>query len=139
MAEILARDGEGATKLLRVKVRSAASDAEARRIAKSVVNSPLVKTMAHGADPNVGRLLMAVGKCFDCSVNTAATRASINGTPVVHDGTRIEFDEPALRRVLAGNTIDIEIDVATGEASATAFGCDLTEGYIKENAAYFST
>jgi glutamate N-acetyltransferase/amino-acid N-acetyltransferase len=139
MAEILARDGEGATKLLRVKVRAAASDAEARRIAKSVVNSPLVKTMAHGADPNVGRLLMAVGKCFDCSVNTAATYAWINGTPVVRDGVRLDFDEPALRRALAGDTIDIEIDVAAGGASATAFGCDLTEGYITENAAYFSS
>ncbi|MGH7506699.1 MAG: bifunctional ornithine acetyltransferase/N-acetylglutamate synthase, partial [Longimicrobiales bacterium] len=65
MAEILARDGEGASKLLRATVGGAASDGEAKRIAKSIINSPLVKTMAYGADPNVGRLLMAIGKCWD--------------------------------------------------------------------------
>ena len=64
MTEMLARDGEGAQHLVRVIVRGAASDTDARRVAKSVVNSPLVKTMVHGADPNVGRLLMAVGKCI---------------------------------------------------------------------------
>src|SRR6185369_6915556 len=68
MTEMLARDGEGATRLLRTTVRGAANEGEARRIAKSLVNSPLIKTMVHGCDPNVGRILMAVGKCFDCEI-----------------------------------------------------------------------
>src|SRR4051812_22654715 len=86
MTELLARDGEGAEHLLRVTVRGAADLAEARRVAKSIVNSPLVKTMVHGADPNVGRLLMAVGKCFDCTVRPATTDAWINGHQVVRAG-----------------------------------------------------
>src|SRR6185503_1211263 len=81
MTEMLARDGEGATRLIRAKVRGAANEDEARRVTKSLVNSPLVKTMVHGADPNVGRLLMAVGKCFDCTIHPETTDAWINGTP----------------------------------------------------------
>src|SRR5690606_19761419 len=68
MTEMLARDGEGATKLLRATVQNARTVDEARKIARSIVESPLVKTMAYGADPNIGRVLMAVGKCFDCTV-----------------------------------------------------------------------
>jgi glutamate N-acetyltransferase/amino-acid N-acetyltransferase len=139
MTEVLARDGEGATKLLRVRVRGAASSGEARRIARSVVDSPLVKTMARGADPNVGRLLMAVGKCFECTVDPAATHASINGTPVVRGGLRLNFDEDALRRSLAGDPVDLDIELNVGAGVATAYGCDLSEGYVTENAAYFSS
>lgn len=139
MAERLARDAEGATKLLRVMVRGAASDAEARRIARAVVDSPLIKTMAYGADPNVGRLLMAVGKCVDCAVTPASMRAWINRVLVIENGTRAPFDEPVVRRLLAGDPVDIEIDVAAGESQATAYGCDLTEGYITENASYYSS
>jgi glutamate N-acetyltransferase/amino-acid N-acetyltransferase len=139
MAEILARDGEGATKLLRATVRGAASDHDARRVAKSIINSPLVKTMARGADPNVGRLLMAIGKCFDVQLRPDATSARINGTVVVRDGLRVDFNEAALRAELAGDPIDIEVDLGVGVHQARAFGCDLTEGYVSENAAYYSS
>ena len=139
MTEILARDGEGATKLLRATVRGAASPAEARRVAKSVVNSPLVKTMVHGADPNVGRLLMAVGKCFECTIRPDTTDAWINGQKVVHAGQRTEFDEAAVRAALASDTTDILVSLGVGEGEATAFGCDLSTGYITENAAYYSS
>ena len=139
MAEILARDGEGATKLLRATVQGAASDHDARRVAKSIINSPLVKTMARGADPNVGRLLMAIGKCFDVQLRPESTSARINGTVVVRDGLRVDFDEAALRGELAGDPIDIEVDLGVGEHRARAFGCDLTEGYVSENASYYST
>jgi glutamate N-acetyltransferase/amino-acid N-acetyltransferase len=139
MAETLARDGEGATKLLRVSVRGAATRDEARRIAKSIVNSPLIKTMAHGADPNVGRILMAVGKCFDCTIDRDRFSAEINGTDVIRAGTRADFDEPELRLRLAGDPIEINVDLQVGNGAATAFGCDLTEGYIGENASYFSS
>jgi glutamate N-acetyltransferase/amino-acid N-acetyltransferase len=139
MTEILARDGEGAEHLIRARVSGAASGEEARRIAKSLVNSPLVKTMVHGADPNVGRLLMAVGKCFDCAITPGSTDASINGHQVVRGGARVDFDDATVRETLKREVIDLDVFVGAGNASATAFGCDLTKGYIDENAAYYSS
>jgi glutamate N-acetyltransferase/amino-acid N-acetyltransferase len=139
MAEMLARDGEGATRLLRVTVGRAETEQQARTVAKSLVNSPLVKTMARGADPNVGRILMAIGKCLDVTLHPAGTSASINGVPVIEGGLRVAFDEEALRAELRGDPIDIEVDLAVGRAGATAFGCDLTEGYVAENASYYSS
>lgn len=139
MTEILGRDGEGAEHLLRVTVRGALNDHEARRIAKSVLNSPLVKTMVHGADPNVGRLLMAVGKCFDCTIRPATTDAWINGYQVVGGGERLEFDDAVVRAALKTEVVDLEIALGVGEARATAYGCDLTKGYVDENASYYSS
>jgi glutamate N-acetyltransferase/amino-acid N-acetyltransferase len=139
MTEMLARDGEGATRLLRVTVRGATGDAEARRIAKSVVNSPLIKTMVHGADPNVGRILMAVGKCVDCAIDPGRTDASINGHAVVRGGLRLDFDEATVRGALATEVVDLEVSLGSGDGAATAYGCDLTKGYIDENAAYYSS
>lgn len=139
MTEILARDGEGATRLLRVTVRGARDDADARRIAKTIVNSPLVKTMVHGADPNVGRILMAIGKCIDCNIAPTKTTASINGYDVVRNGERVDFDDAIVRAALAATSIDLAVEVGVGMASATAYGCDLSRGYIEENAAYYSS
>ncbi len=139
MTEMLARDGEGAEHLLRVTVTGAADDAEARRVSKSIVNSPLVKTMVHGADPNVGRLLMAVGKCFECEIHPESTDAWINGYQVVREGTRLEFDEAVVRAALAVEVVDIEVRLGVADGAATAYGCDLTKAYIDENAAYFSS
>ncbi len=139
MTELLARDGEGATKLLRVHVHHAANREQARRIAKTIVNSPLIKTMAYGADPNAGRIFMAVGKCFDCHVAPDRLYAEISGTTVIRNGLLADFDEAELRIRLAGDPVEIAVDLAVGEGHATAFGCDLTEGYIRENAAYYSS
>jgi glutamate N-acetyltransferase/amino-acid N-acetyltransferase len=139
MTEILARDGEGATHLLRAKVKGAASDVEARRIAKSLVNSPLIKTMVFGADPNVGRILMAVGKCVDCTIEAGRTDAWINGHQVVRGGARLDFEEATVRAALGVEVVDIEVALGVGLARATAYGCDLTKGYIEENAAYYSS
>jgi glutamate N-acetyltransferase / amino-acid N-acetyltransferase len=139
MAEMLARDGEGATRLLRVTVRGAASDAEARRVAKSVVNSPLIKTMVHGADPNVGRILMAIGKVTEVKLAPGSTRASVNGFEVVRQGARVSFDDALVRAALTTHTVDLEIELGVGMATATAFGCDLSRGYVEENAAYYSS
>ena len=139
MTEILARDGEGATHLIRATVRGAATEDDARRVAKSLVNSPLVKTMVHGADPNVGRLLMAVGKCFECTIRPSATDAWINGHQVVRGGSRLEFDDPVVRSALREEVVDLEVALGVGNASARAYGCDLTKGYIEENAAYYSS
>lgn len=139
MTETLARDGEGATKLLRVTVSGAASAGDARTVARSLVNSPLIKTMAFGADPNVGRILMAVGKCFDVRLEPARVMASINGFVVVESGRRASFEDARVRELLAGDTLDIEVDLGVGKAAATAYGCDLTDGYVTENAAYYSS
>ncbi|HEY8468649.1 MAG TPA: bifunctional ornithine acetyltransferase/N-acetylglutamate synthase, partial [Longimicrobiales bacterium] len=139
MAEMLARDGEGATKLLRVTVEGARTVEDARRFARSIVESPLVKTMAYGADPNIGRILMALGKCFDCEVDAARLLIRVGEVVVYANGARVDFDEPAVRALLGGDPVDIRVDVGLGTGRATAFGCDLTPGYIEENAAYSSS
>jgi len=139
MTEILARDGEGAEHLIRATVRGARSEDDARRVAKSIVNSPLVKTMVHGADPNVGRLLMAVGKCLDVPVIAERTDAWINGFPVVRGGARLTFDDAEVRATLYHEVVDLVVDLSMGVAEATAYGCDLSRGYVDENAAYYSS
>jgi len=139
MAELLARDGEGATKLLRATVEGAHSVEEARRMARSIVESPLVKTMAYGADPNVGRVLMAVGKCFECEVDPVRLSIRIGEAPVFANGARLDFEDAAVRAILSGDPVDIRVDLGLGDGRATAFGCDLTPGYIEENAAYYSS
>jgi glutamate N-acetyltransferase/amino-acid N-acetyltransferase len=139
MTEILARDGEGATRLLRVTVRGAKDASDARRVAKSIVNSPLIKTMVHGADPNVGRILMAIGKCFECTIVPERTDGWINGYQVLRGGERLDFDDAVVRAALSTDTVELEVALGAGDASATAYGCDLTKGYIDENAAYYSS
>jgi len=139
MTEILARDGEGAKRMIRANVRGALNNYEAKRVAKSLVNSPLVKTMVAGADPNVGRLLMAVGKCFDCTITPANTDAWINGHPVVVGGQRLDFEDALVRATLSGDVVDLEVSLGVGNGEARAYGCDLTAGYVEENAAYYSS
>jgi glutamate N-acetyltransferase/amino-acid N-acetyltransferase len=95
--------------------------------------------MVHGADPNVGRVLMAIGKCLDCTIAPKSTDAWINGFPIVRKGLRLEFDEAMVRGALAEEAVTIEVSLGVGDAGATAFGCDLTKGYIDENAAYYSS
>jgi glutamate N-acetyltransferase/amino-acid N-acetyltransferase len=139
MTEILARDGEGAMRMIRATVRGALDHYEAKRVAKSLVNSPLVKTMVAGADPNVGRLLMAVGKCFDCTIRPANTDAWINGHPVVVGGQRLDFEDATVRSTLRTDVVDLEVSLGVGNGEARAYGCDLTAGYVEENAAYYSS
>lgn len=139
MCETLARDGEGATRLIRVTVRGALNETEAHVVAKSIVNSPLIKTMVHGADPNVGRLLMAIGKCFDCTIRPERTDAWINAFQVVRNGERLAFDDAVVRETLSRDVVDLDVSLGVGEGNAHAFGCDLTKGYVEENAAYYSS
>ena len=139
MAEWVARDGEGATKLIRVRVDGASNDGEAGRVARAVVDSPLVKTMAYGADPNVGRLLMAVGKCFDCRIDPERMSASIQGVPVIREGLPTSFEDEEVRSLLEQDPVEIRISLGVGDGVGLGLGCDLTEGYITENAAYASS
>ncbi len=139
LAEEMARDGEGATKLVRVLVEGAVDPSEARTVARSVVESPLMKTMAYGADPNVGRILMAVGKCVGCRIRPERVDASIQGVEVIRGGRSVDFDEARVRELLGGDPVEIRIDLGVGTARGRALGCDLTAGYIEENAAYASS
>lgn len=132
----LARDGEGATKLLTVTVRAARDDAQARRVAKAVVNSPLVKTAVHGGDPNWGRVAMAVGKNaddHDIDPDRVVIRfGDLEAYPAVPGPEGLA----ALATVLAGDHVDIEVELGAGEAEATAYGCDLSADYVRINADY---
>jgi glutamate N-acetyltransferase/amino-acid N-acetyltransferase len=139
MTETLARDGEGATRLLRVAVRGAADQADARTVARSLAESPLVKTMVFGGDPNVGRILMAVGKCFGARVEAERIGAKLSGVAVLERGLRTPFDEAVVRGLLLTDPVDLEVDLGVGPSEARAWGCDLSPGYIAENAAYYSS
>ena len=139
MTEMLARDGEGATKLLRAEISGAVDQKEANIYAKSMINSPLIKTMAFGADPNIGRILMALGKCFDNTFDLDKLKLSINDTAIYADANKLDYDEDALRKEISGDPVVFQIDLGLGDAAATAYGCDLTHGYVDENASYYSS
>jgi glutamate N-acetyltransferase/amino-acid N-acetyltransferase len=136
---MLARDGEGATKLLRASVAGAATPADARTIARALIDSPLIKTMVHGGDPNIGRVLMAIGKCVDTDIAMPAVTVKINDVLLYADQAVVDFDADRVRALLSGDPVDIAVTVNTGDFAATAYGCDLSRGYIDENAAYYSS
>ncbi len=132
----IARNGEGVTKLITVDVAGARTVVQAKRIGKSVVNSPLVKTAVYGCDPNWGRVIMAVGKSFDASITPAKVTIRFGDTHVFKKGSPVDCDLEALRKYLAQSEVSIGVELGIGKASARVWGCDLTEGYIKENAYY---
>jgi glutamate N-acetyltransferase/amino-acid N-acetyltransferase len=136
LAREIARSGEGATKLITVDVMGAKSEAQAKRVAKSVVNSPLVKTAVYGCDPNWGRVIMAVGKTFDKNIEPGRVTIRFGNTRVFELGSPVECDLEALRGYLGQSEVLIAVDLGIGKRSARVWGCDLTEEYIKENAYY---
>lgn len=132
----IARDGEGAETLIEVHVDAARDRDQAKRVAKAIVNSPLVKTAVHGADPNWGRVAMAVGKCTD---DTDIDQERV----VIRFGDREVYPTPVddaelatLSAYLRGDEVLIHVSLATGSAACTVWGCDLTAGYIRINADY---
>jgi len=134
LARQIARDGEGATKLLTVEVMGAASDAEARRAARAVVLSPLVKSAAHGNDPNWGRVLSSVGAT---GVELALPSLSIQlQNTLVYAGTPQTFDAAEVSRAMDAPELLIRVDLGVGTGSGTAWGCDLTADYVRINADY---
>jgi glutamate N-acetyltransferase / amino-acid N-acetyltransferase len=136
LTKMIARDGEGAETLIEVTVDGAADVAQAKRVAKAIVNSPLVKTAVHGADPNWGRVAMAVGKCSD-DVDIDQDRVVIRfGTTEVYPRRVDDSGLAALSDYLRGDDVLIHVTLATGDATATVWGCDLTDGYIRINADY---
>lgn len=138
LAQQIVRDGEGATKFISVQVRGAVSDASAKVIAKSIANSPLVKTAIAGEDANWGRVIMAVGKCGE-PASPEALLVTFGGQPVTEHGkVRDGYDESVLDAHLSGQEIDLEVTVGDGPGAATVWTCDLTHGYIEINADYRS-
>jgi glutamate N-acetyltransferase/amino-acid N-acetyltransferase len=137
LAKQIAYDGEGATTLIEVVVDQAADAAQAKRVAKAVVNSPLVKTAVHGADPNWGRVAMAVGKSTSAD-EVDQTKVVIRfGGQEVYPAPLGDDDLTALSLYMRGAEVRIHVSLATGgDAAATVWGCDLTDGYVRINADY---
>jgi glutamate N-acetyltransferase / amino-acid N-acetyltransferase len=134
----LARDGEGATKLITVTVRAARDRDQARRVAKSIVNSPLVKTAVHGGDPNWGRVAMAIGKCADDD-DIHADRVVIRFGPLeAYPAIPGPEGLAELAEIMSRDHVEIDVELQAGEAEATTYGCDLSDGYVRINADYTS-
>lgn len=135
LARLIVADGEGVTKVFAVHVTGAASDEDARRAARTITTSNLVKTAIHGADPNWGRIIAAAGRS-GAHVNDRMTSIRIGGLDVFRDGAPVAFDPNALRAVFSTPDIAIEVALGLGRGEATAWGTDLSAEYVHINADY---
>ena len=130
----IARDGEGATKLIEVCISGARDKSQAKKIGKSILNSPLVKTAIYGGDPNWGRFVMAIGKVFDEKIPYDSLSFKLGGIEVKNAD---ELTKVKMSNYLKENSeIRLDVELGQGNYSKIFWGCDLTEGYIKENAYY---
>jgi glutamate N-acetyltransferase/amino-acid N-acetyltransferase len=131
----LARDGEGATKLIEVRVQGAASAEDARLAAKAIAGSLLVKSAVFGNDPNWGRVLVAAGSS---GIRAQEERVSmaIQGVEVFSRGAPAPFDAAALSQAMRAEEVRIDVDLGGGDGTARAWGCDLTPEYVRINAEY---
>ena len=136
LAKLIAADGEGATKLIEVEVTGARTQGEARRIALNVVNSPLVKTAIHGADPNWGRVLAAAGKDPSLTVDPRKVDLTFAGATVMKRGKIVAHNRDKIRKLLSVRDVPIRINLNIGKGQARAWGCDLTHGYVDINVSY---
>jgi len=138
LAEQIAKDGEGATKLLQVTVTGAKKEDDAEKVARTIIESPLVKTAVYGEDPNWGRVVAAAGRAgvkFDPNAVSLWISDGINKFPLVKSG-EIIADLEAAKKAMHGKKVIFILDLATGIAGATAWGCDLTERYVEINGRY---
>lgn len=135
LAKAIARDGEGATKLIELTISGAASVADARRVIRTVLSSPLVKTAVYGADPNWGRIVAAAGRS-GARFELEKVNLKLGGISVLAGGTPQLFDKKDASARLREPEVFIELDLGLGKASATGWGCDMSEGYIRINADY---
>ncbi len=135
LAKAIARDGEGATKLIEVTVDGAASAEDARKAARAVVSSSLLKAAVYGADPNWGRILCALGYS-GAAVNPNRTDILIGDVWLMRDGNILPFDRATAVAQMAGPEVFIRANLHLGSATATAWGCDLTEQYVEINGKY---
>ena len=135
LARDLARDGEGAKTLIEAVVDGAASLEDARRAARTIVSSPLVKTMITGRDPNLGRVMMALGRS-GAEIDVDRTSVYIFDTCAFERGSPSDVDYTALSAAMDKPEVQLRVDLGLGTYTATAWGCDLTEGYVRINADY---
>jgi glutamate N-acetyltransferase/amino-acid N-acetyltransferase len=135
LAKAIARDGEGATKLIEACIAGAASDDDARAIAKTVIGSSLVKSAVFGADANWGRIIAAVGRAGR-PINPATIDISLGPIKVLEQSRPVPFDEDEALAYLKGDTVRIDVNLNMGEGRAVGWGCDLTYDYVRINAAY---
>lgn len=135
LAREVARDGEGATCLLTATVTGAPDDGAARRVARTIVSSPLVKTMVTGRDPNWGRVLMAAGRA-GVPFELAAVDVSLAGHAVVAAGEPLAVDLGAVSRAMGAPEVTIEVHLGGGPGQAEAWGCNMTADYVRINADY---
>jgi glutamate N-acetyltransferase/amino-acid N-acetyltransferase len=137
LAKCIARDGEGATKLIEVIVSGARSLAEARLAARIIVGSSLVKAAVHGADPNWGRIMAALGRS-GVEVVESKTDLYIGDITVVKAGAPLPFSQRGVIKLLKGKEVTIRLNLNLGSATATAWGCDLSEEYVTINSQYMT-
>jgi glutamate N-acetyltransferase/amino-acid N-acetyltransferase len=135
LAKKVARDGEGATKLITIEVDGAQTEADAKRIALSIANSPLVKTAIFGRDPNWGRIAMAAGKS-GVTFNAQKLNITMGDVEVFRGGEPANFDKAAAEATLAGDDVLIGVQLGEGGASWRAWTCDFSYGYVEINAEY---
>jgi len=135
LAKAVARDGEGASKLIEVTVSGAPGVAEARLAARTIVSSPLVKTAVYGSDPNWGRIVAAAGRS-GVEVDESRIDLCFGDIAVIRGGSPLPFDKGEVVAVLSKSEIAIGLNLNLGTASATAWGCDLTEEYVVINSQY---
>jgi glutamate N-acetyltransferase / amino-acid N-acetyltransferase len=135
LARMIARDGEGAKKLITIDVRGARTDADADRVARAIANSPLVKTAVAGSDPNWGRILCAAGYA-GANFDPAKVDIRVNGLFLCRRGLDAAFDEAVAKRELEQKEITLRVDLHQGKAAARIWTCDLTHDYITINASY---
>jgi glutamate N-acetyltransferase/amino-acid N-acetyltransferase len=135
LAKALARDGEGATRLIEATVNGAGGLKKARTAARAVISSTLVKTMVYGGDPNWGRVIMALGQS-GVDVELSKIDLSIGNVAILESGRPLPFNEASVARVLEQEEVPISINLNMGNSSATAWGCDLSEDYVVINSQY---
>jgi glutamate N-acetyltransferase/amino-acid N-acetyltransferase len=135
LARKMAADGEGASKLLEVDVTGASSEADARKAARAVVGSSLLKAAIHGEDPNWGRVFAALGNS-GAQVDTSRAALWIGSVQIARDGVWSGASKDEARAQMHGDAVTMRVDLGLGSASARAWGCDLTEAYVVENSAY---
>ena len=134
----IARDGEGASKLITIDVTGASSEAAAEKIARTIANSPLVKTAIYGNDANWGRILCAAGYA-GVKFDPAKVDIDLQGITVCRDGLAAKYKEDELKKMLMVPDVKISFRIqGKGAGRARFFTCDFTEGYIKINASYRS-
>jgi len=136
LAQSIARDGEGANKLIEVKITQCSDLELARKAARGVTVSPLVKSAIHGEDPNWGRILARLGAEGVPAASLDQMSLTIQGHRLFGNGAPVQFDKTTVRSELRSDTIQIDIDLHSGRETATAWGCDLSKRYVEINTDY---